>query len=610
VNSDGQADILLGETSVDRGSVYVLFGPVGFGGTIDPRRLVARGRGYRILGSQLQSPDGIANVGDVNGDGRSDAIIGARFEDGARGAAYVVFGKETSDPIDLARIREEGRGYRITGAHGGDEFGASVAGAGDVNGDGASDTLIGATSSHAGCGACDDSDLGFAYVVFGQASTEPISVADFAGKGYEIRSGQLADSFGVSVANGGDVNGDGTPDAIVGAPKAENNGLLSGSAYVVFGQNASPTIDVRDLGARGFRIDGSRTDWAGWSVAGAGDVNRDGSMDILVGAPAGGYTAVVFGRASGGTIKLSQLETERAGYRIIGGDLSDVGRFVTNIGDVNGDNRPDAGIGAPTASPYRLGRSSYSGGSFWDGSVFVVFGRADTTTLDVRHLGAEGYRFNGFGELAQIGEAVKLAGDVNGDGQTDLFIDSDTRPAYLVSIPEPILGTPGDDVLTGTSENEVIWGLGGRDTLTGGGGHDVLIGGPGKDRLVAGGNASGLFGEAGADELRGGSGKDRIYGGPGKDRALGTGDRDYVDGETGADRLRGGAGRDRILGGRGLDVLEGGAGADVFYARDRAADSIAGGLGRDRAWVDHALDRLRFVEEIKPVARRPSLPIV
>ena len=114
-----------------------------------------------------------------------------------------------------------------------------------------------------------------------------MDLANLGARGFRIDGAAAGDALGLAVAGAGDVNGDGRADVLVGAFLAGNNGRLnSGSAYVVFGSASTDTVDLANLGTRGFRIDGAATsDVAGRAVAGAGDVNGDGRADLLVGPP-------------------------------------------------------------------------------------------------------------------------------------------------------------------------------------------------------------------------------------------------------------------------------------------------------------------------------------
>lgn len=424
VNGDGRQDVIMGAVGADAngransGSAYVIFGRAS-ATSVDLATLGSVG--FRIDGAFAGSPASgfsVAGLGDVNGDGRSDVVVGLatathRGRPGS-GTAYVVFGKTSATPVDLAALGAGG--FRIDGAAASDQAGRSVAAAGDVNGDGRPDVIVGADEADSN----GRPESGSAYVVFGKASTAPVDLAALGGDGYRIDGAAARDAAGQSVAGAGDVNGDGRPDVVVGAPAADPNGRTSsGSAYVVFGKASRTTVDLAALGAGGFRINGVLAqDFAGWSVAGAGDVNGDGRPDVVIGAPAnvglnrrgGGY--VVFGKASSTTVELAALGA--GGFHIDGARGDDAtGRSVAGAGDVNRDGRPDVIVGAPGAD---------FNGRFGSGSAYLVFGKATTAAVSLAALGARGSRIDGAAAGDQAGASVAGAGDVNGDGRPDVVV--------------------------------------------------------------------------------------------------------------------------------------------------------------------------------------------
>ena len=167
-----------------------------------------------------------------------------------------------------------------------DYSGVSVASAGDVNGDGFADLIVGAPGADP-----HGSDSGASYVVFGKAAgfgaNLDLSTLDGA-NGFKLSGVAADDCSGSSVASAGDVNGDGFADLIVGAPGADPHGANSGASYVVFGKAAGfgANLDLSTLdGANGFKLSGvAAGDRSGCSVASAGDVNGDGFADLIVGA--------------------------------------------------------------------------------------------------------------------------------------------------------------------------------------------------------------------------------------------------------------------------------------------------------------------------------------
>ena len=426
VNGDGRGDVVVGapqETARGRsgsGSAYVIFG------TESPTRVdlaQVGARGFRIDGAADGDRLGTAvgGAGDVNGDGLADVVLGAPEADahgrGGSGTAFVVFGRrETSAAVDLAALG--GAGFRIDGAAALDNAGAAVAGAGDVNGDGRADLVVGAP--RAGNNARPGS--GSAHVVFGGGEAAAIDLAALGGAGFRIDGAAALDNAGAAVAGAGDVNGDGRADVVVGAPQAGNNARPgSGSAHVVFGRRETSEIDLAALGGAGFRIDGAAAlDNAGAAVAGAGDVNGDGRADVVVGTPQAGNNGrtgsgsahVVFGTGQAAAIDLAALGG--AGFRIDGAAaLDNAGAAVAGAGDVNGDGRADVVVGAPQA-----GNNARTG----SGSAHVVFGRRETSGIDLAALGGAGFRIDGAAALDNAGAAVAGAGDVNGDGRADVVV--------------------------------------------------------------------------------------------------------------------------------------------------------------------------------------------
>jgi hypothetical protein len=439
VDGDGIDDLIIGAfraepNGTDSGSSYVVFGrSTGFAAAINLSTLDGS-NGFRLDGVAMfdSSRHGVSAAGDVNGDGLDDLIIGAKGADpngiGTSGSSYVVFGRSTgfASAINLSTLSGS-NGFRLDGVAAYDQSGIAVSAAGDVNGDGLDDLIIGAY----GADPNGINNSGSSYVVFGRSTgiAATINLSTLSGSnGFRLDGVAARDYTGYAVSAAGDLNGDGLDDLIIGAPFADPNGNVSGSSYVVFGRSTgfAAAINLSTLdGGTGFRLDGVVAgDYSGLAVSAAGDVNGDGLDDLMIGAanadPNGsdsGSSYVMFGRSTGfaPTINLSTLSGSN-GFRLDGVAERDFsGLAVSAAGDVNGDGIDDLIIGARGATP----NGSRSGSSY------VVFGRSTgyASAINLSTLnGSNGFRLDGVTAFDGSGQDVSAAGDVNGDGLDDLII--------------------------------------------------------------------------------------------------------------------------------------------------------------------------------------------
>jgi Ca2+-binding RTX toxin-like protein len=322
---------------------------------------VPGGEGFQVLGEvgNDRAGDTVASAGDVNGDGIDDLLIGAPKNGNGfspEGAAYLVYGSaSTGSTVTLGDIALGTGGFKITGENGNDYVGSSVSSAGDINGDGIDDLIVGA-----GGGIFGARNGGAAYVIFGTTSTvsaiDLASVAQSTG-GFKVTAEGLYDHAGSSVSAAGDVNGDGIDDLIVGATNVGAVG--EGAAYIVFGTASSVfPVSLGDVGngTGGFKIIGQTAfDHVGESVSAIGDINDDGFDDVIVGTvsddaggPNAGAAYVIFGATpNSSAIDLDDIARGVGGFKIIGQSAGDfAGRSVSSAGDVNGDGIDDLIIGA------------------------------------------------------------------------------------------------------------------------------------------------------------------------------------------------------------------------------------------------------------------------
>lgn len=527
INGDGFEDILIGALGAEidaghggQGETYLVFGKAtGLPAVLELSTLAAGdgGTGFVLRGADAEDELGrsVAGARDINGDGFDDLIVAAPYT--FHSQSYVIYGKAADFPavVELSSLAADGgkTGFTIF-------RGQKVSGAGDVNGDGYDDLILGSRSAGVGIGE------GESYVVFGKAGGFPSGI-DLAtlelgdGKtGFALRGVDPYDFSGSAVAAAGDINGDGFDDLLVGAGGAEGDAekMDQGESYVVFGKAAGfpAVLELSALvasdGAAGFVLRGvDANDSSGGALSGAGDINGDGLDDFLVAAARAegdqtraqqGETYVVFGKASGfaSVFELASLQdgNGQSGFVLRGVDSRDYsGTSVAGVGDFNGDGFDDLLVGARNAD-VDLTKDV-------QGESYLVYGKASgfpaifaLSTLQNGD-GTSGFVLRGVDRFDYSGSSVAGAGDVNGDGFDDLIVGAsyaegdDTRTrqgeSYVVyggnfTGAVTILGKPGTDALNGTSANESLNGGGGNDTLDGMGGKDVLIGGEGDDLLV------------------------------------------------------------------------------------------------------------------------------
>ena len=395
----------------------------------------------------------VAGAGDVNGDGYADVIVGA-------------FGAGTTP--NAAAIRK-GRAYLYLGSSNGltnipsatlndpnttptnDQFGTSVAGTGDVNGDGYADVIVGAqgasTTDNAG-----HSDNGRAYLYLG--SSNGLSSTPSATLNDPNTTTPAYDYFGISVAGAGDVNADGYADVIVGAAYASTTlnaaGTGNGRAYLYLGSSNGltniPSATLNDPNTT------PTNDQFGTSVAGTGDVNGDGYADVIVGAQ-GASTTDNAGHSDNGRAYL-YLGSSNGLSSTPSATLNDpnsissqdyFGASVAGAGDVNGDGYADVIIGAFGAATTPNTTGTDNGRAYlYLGSSSGLVDTPSATLNDPNTVSTQDY----FG-ISAVG-----AGDVNGDGYGDVIIGANqaatTTNAAATNAGQAYLYLGSSNGLTGT----------------------------------------------------------------------------------------------------------------------------------------------------------------
>jgi len=375
LNGDGLDDIAVGTAT----ATYVVYGRrERFAPAVTPDTLDGtNGFVFEAAGNS------VAIIDDMNGDGLADLLVGSRGADSAglrdAGRVAIVHGRRGTGPASLGV-------YNLDGSNGSVAYGEgtlallgwSVESAGDMNGDGFGDLVMGAPGT-----LVDGLDeAGRAYVVHGSGTR--VAVRDLAGignaalgaGGFVLEGAQIEATVGYSGRGIGDINGDGADDLAVGAPGKGpfgRPGPYPGEAHVVFGGAGIPVrFDTAALdGALGFTARGIRGgvenpaegvigwgDQAGSSVAGAGDLNADGTADLVIGAPysiisnarrGNGELYVIWGRANGGfpaRVDLGALDGEN-GFRLLGAGTTDYTGFsVSPAGDFDDDGIDDLVFGA------------------------------------------------------------------------------------------------------------------------------------------------------------------------------------------------------------------------------------------------------------------------
>ncbi|MBL7952660.1 MAG: FG-GAP repeat protein [Flavobacteriales bacterium] len=524
VNGDGFSDLIIGANVWEsspaedkEGAAFIFHGSAA---------------GINTIPAQILQPNGVnkymgysvAGLGDINGDGYSDVGTGGHLanypsDTGNEGIAWIFLGSATGiNPVYRHRLdRDQGAA----------QFGSAIAPAGDVNGDGYNDVVIGAFKYDLACSGCDN---GAVFIYHGSANAlgagaNPAPTTMFNTSGYSLRTGAAVSTagdvnadgysdiiigdwrdsigtgyyegtafiyhgsatgintvpatilqsnfhyayFGQSVSTAGDVNGDGYADVIVGSIWYENGQLHEGAAFLYLG--SSTGIPSSAFARFEHNVVNGEM---GASVSTAGDVNGDGYSDMIAGIPVQNAVHIYHGGPSPMNNTPSYVRDGAAAN-------SALGRAVANAGDVNGDGYSDALLAAPTASS----------GQANEGVVHVHHGSisglspfpASTLQADIAN--------------AAFGTSVASAGDVDGDGYSEVIVGAPlsggTGVAYLYAGGPGGLSAVPNLTLSGTAGSQFGASVFKAGDVNADGYGDVIIGAPGiETAYIYWGSPSGL----------------------------------------------------------------------------------------------------------------------
>ncbi len=410
LDSDGTVDIAVGAPghNIDgatTGDLYVIF--LNPDGTV---KRTAGVNGQTPNGPSLAANDrfgqSAANIGDLDGDGVADLAAGApgNFGSAVRGSIHVMLLNPDGTVKRTAGIGgDTANGPYLAAGH---RFGSSITAIGDLDGDGVAEIAVGTYG--------DDT----VHVIFPAPDGTVKRTAEIAGR--DTASPPYVNHyFGWSLANIGDLDGDGTTDVAVGIPGQGRENVYTGEAYLLF-MNSDGTVK-RTAVINGDTANGpqlQRADRFGTSVTGLGDLDGDGTADLAVGAPGslmspatGGVVHVMFLNADGTVKRTTEINgTVPNGPAISTGDR--FGQSVAGLGDLDGDGVADLAVGATG----HLLRGAATG------DVYVMFLNADGTVKRTAEVNGTVPNGPALARNAGFGTSTANIGDLDGDGVTDIAV--------------------------------------------------------------------------------------------------------------------------------------------------------------------------------------------
>lgn len=410
-------------------------------------------------GTSNNSGTSISAAGDVNGDGYDDFLIGAiYFDDDYDGEVYLVLGKAAGWSFGASLSTAAASYYNEEEE---DRVGMDISGVGDVNGDGFDDFVIGDPSS-----STSGAYRGQAFLIFGKEGGWALHTALSSADASFIGEANY-DYAGESVSGVGDVNGDGYTDMVIGAKGNDAGGDASGQTYLILGKQDgwAQATNIGTAASASFWGE-EMYDISGVALGGGGDLNGDGYADILIGAPQSDYggqgnvgqTYVVFGKNSGWGM---DTDLSLADASFIGGPVSNIGGGLDIVDDLNADGCDDIIISNLLAAT-------------WSGKTYLSFGCVENWSMDMLLSNSDAVYL---GEVSgdRSGWSISGVGDINDDGYGDFVVGadnndeggSDSGQAYLIFGGENYYQVAGLSALAVVDENSRDVEVGSAYGLTG-----------------------------------------------------------------------------------------------------------------------------------------------
>lgn len=596
LDGDGVPELAVGAFYDDtggnkRGAVHVLF--LNSDRTVKSSTKIANdtGGGPTLI-DDARFGRSLVSVGDLDGDGVADLAVGADQSN----TVHVLLLNTDGTVKSSTPIAHQMNGGPTLGVY--DRFGSSLTSLGDLDGDGVADLAVGAFGDEGGGGPFANRGAFHVLLLNGDGTAKSSTRIT-----HDLNGGPMladGDRFGSAVTSMGDLDGDGVNDVAVGAVGDDTGGSYRGAVHVLL-LNADGTAKTSTKIAH--EMNGGPTlsdeDRFGFAAAFAGDLDGDGSVELVIGAqidstagPVRGAVHVLFLDSLNGspTVLLPNgggeyevlISTTDLVVRIAdGAELFRQSAASVSSMTINGS--PDADIvtvldsGGAVANPILF--LGGDGNDLFDGSLA-------TGTLQLAGFGGDDTLVGGSGHDSLIGESgfdvVVLRSGIITATDTNLTADGQTDGLHSVEGLILVASASGStiDASEFTSGPVTLIGSAGPDTLTGGPGDDLILAGGGRDSVSGGGGNDFIAGSSGNDTLSGGGGNDTITGGRGRDTIEGGQDADLLIGGGGPDTVTGGEGNDRIVGGPGRDLIDGDGGDDTLFG-NAGRDNLAGGLGND-----------------------------